>query len=425
MIKKIIAGLCLLLSTVAFAQENNASPYSFYGVGDVKFKGTAENRSMGGIGVLPDSIHVNLQNPATYSSLKFTTFTVGATSGSTKFETETESNKAGRTTVDYLVVALPFNKFGVAFGLMPYTAVGYRIQNTTTPTAPGELAQQRQFDGSGGLNRVFGGMSYKITPNISLGADFQYYFGDIETTSIVNIPSAGLQYGTREKNASDYSGMGTNIGLMYQTRVSNKYDFYASATYSTEASLKSTSTRQIATIAQSTSGTQTVIDQIDLTISNKDYKLPSKFTVGSGFGKARKWFVGAEYANQGANELGGRFDGTTTNATFKNSSRYSVGGYYIPKFMSFTSYLSRVTYRAGLKYEDTGLVLSNEAIKDYSFSLGLSLPLSGNIGGSNLNIGAEFGKKGTKNAGLIQENYFNVFVGLSISDKWFVKRKYE
>jgi hypothetical protein len=50
MIKKIIVSACLLLSLVSFAQEGTASPYSYYGIGDVRFKGTVENRSMGGSG---------------------------------------------------------------------------------------------------------------------------------------------------------------------------------------------------------------------------------------------------------------------------------------------------------------------------------------------------------------------------------------
>ena len=424
MIKKIIAGLCLLLSTVAFAQENNASPYSFYGIGDTKFKGTVETRSMAGIGVVADSIHINLQNPASYSSLKFTTFTVGGSTGSTLFETANQNARAGRTTIDYIAVALPFGKLAGAFGLMPYTSVGYRIQNTTSNTDT-SLNRTRQFDGSGGLNRVFGGLSYQITPKISIGADFQYYFGDIETTSLVTIPNIGLQYATREKNASDYSGVGANIGLMYKTRIKSKYEYYASATYSTESSLKSESMRNIATVSVSAAGDQIVVDQIDLTVSNRDYKLPSKFTIGTGFGQARQWFLGAEYTNQQANELGGRFDGTTTSAQFENSSKYALGGYWIPKFMSYNSYISRITYRAGLKYEKTGLVLGGESIDDKGVSLGLGLPLGGTIGGSNLNIGFEYGQRGTKSAGLIQENYFNVFIGLSINDKWFVKRKYE
>jgi hypothetical protein len=46
MIKKIIVSACLLLSLVSFAQEGTASPYSYYGIGDVR--GTVENRSMAG-----------------------------------------------------------------------------------------------------------------------------------------------------------------------------------------------------------------------------------------------------------------------------------------------------------------------------------------------------------------------------------------
>jgi hypothetical protein len=44
MIKKLIIAACLLLSVVSFAQQGTASPYSYYGIGDVK--GTAEIRSM-------------------------------------------------------------------------------------------------------------------------------------------------------------------------------------------------------------------------------------------------------------------------------------------------------------------------------------------------------------------------------------------
>jgi long-subunit fatty acid transport protein len=66
----------LLLSLVSFAQEGTSSPYSYYGIGDVRFK-TVENRSMAGIAVEQDSIHINLQNPASFANLKFTTFALG------------------------------------------------------------------------------------------------------------------------------------------------------------------------------------------------------------------------------------------------------------------------------------------------------------------------------------------------------------
>jgi hypothetical protein len=43
------------------------------------------------------------------------------------------------------------------------------------------------------------------------------------------------------------------------------------------------------------------------------------------------------------------------------------------------------------------------------------------LGVSKIDIGFEFGKQGTTSNGLIEENYFNLSIGLSLSDKWFRK----
>jgi hypothetical protein len=61
MIKKFIIA-ALLLSVVSFAQQGTSSPI-LYGIGDVRYKGTAEIRSMAGIAVEQDSIHLNMDNP--------------------------------------------------------------------------------------------------------------------------------------------------------------------------------------------------------------------------------------------------------------------------------------------------------------------------------------------------------------------------
>ena len=64
MLKRIIIGFFIFITAFSYAQEGTTSPYSFYGIGIQKFKGTAENRAMGGLSVLSDSIHLNIQNPA-------------------------------------------------------------------------------------------------------------------------------------------------------------------------------------------------------------------------------------------------------------------------------------------------------------------------------------------------------------------------
>lgn len=419
MIKKIIAGFCLLVTSIGFSQENNASPYSYYGLGDQKFRGTVENKSMGGLSIVSDSIHLNLQNPAGYSNLKFTTFTVGAGVTNTKFKTTTEQEDADRASVDYIAVGLPLNKVAFAFGIMPYTSVGYKIE--TAETGSDGFERFKRFEGSGGLNRVFGGVSYKISSKFSVGADLAYDFGNIETSSLVGMQQ--VQYPTRENNNSHYGGMAFNFGAIYNTRINNKYTWTSAATFSPQANLKSSTDRQISTVTLNNAGNEVTVDLIDAASYDEDVKLPMKFSFGTGLGQARKWFAGAEYTFQESNELGNRFD-EVTDAKFDSAYKLTLGGYYIPNYNSFTSYISRVTYRAGFRYENTGLIINNEQIKDYAFTLGLGLPV-GQSGGSNVNIGAEFGKRGTTNAGLVQEKYVNIYISLSFNDRWFVKRRYD
>ncbi len=74
MLKQIIFAAMLIITGVATAQNGTTSPYSFFGIGEIKFKGTAENRSMGGINVFSDSIHLNLQNPASVANLEISEF---------------------------------------------------------------------------------------------------------------------------------------------------------------------------------------------------------------------------------------------------------------------------------------------------------------------------------------------------------------
>ncbi len=404
MIKKFIVSLGLLFSLVSIAQEGTSSPYSFYGIGDVKFKGTVETRSMGGVSVFSDSIHINLQNPALLSSLKLTTFSVGTSTTNTKLNTETQSEKARRTSLDYLAVGIPAGDFGFTFGLMPYSSVGYKIltvANTTNPFS-------RQYTGIGGINKVFLGAGYAINKNLSIGVDAQYNFGTIETRSIQFLST--IESGTMEENRSRIKGLNFTTGLAYERKVNKKHTLFGTLVYAPEATLKLKNERTI-----------TVADQVDnQPVQNLDISLPSRISLGAGFGEVRKWLVGAEVTLQSNSDLKNRFN-DITGVVFENSTKYSVGGYYTPNHRSFSSYFKRITYRGGLRYENTGMVIQNKAIEDVALNLGLGLPLAGTF--SNLNIGFELGKRGTKYYNLIEENYINLSIGLSFSDKWFVKRK--
>lgn len=416
MFKKILLGSLFLISLSAFAQQGSSSPYSYYGIGDVKFKGTIENRSMGGLSFVSDSIHVNFQNPATLASLKMSSLTIAGTQNFTSLKNNTNSESSKTTSLDYITLAIPAGKrWGAYIGLLPYSSVGYKVISSNPATS-----ETLRFIGKGGVNKAFIGAGYKINNNFSFGIEFDYNFGNIENnTALFSSPT--LISGTRLLTKTSLSGISTNIGATYKTKIKS-LDFSAGITFTPSMDLKYEKTSNIAAVTFDTTGADVISpsNQTDLPSVHATYKLPSKFSIGAGIGENKKWFVGIESIYSSASDFGNIYK---SNVSFEAAQKVALGGYYIPKYNSFSSYFYRINYRAGFRYENTGLVLNSESIKDTAFTLGFGLPIPGAI--SNINIGLEAGSRGTTNAGLIKENYYNISVGLSFNDRWFIKRKYD
>jgi hypothetical protein len=417
MIKKFSALVLLLISTISWAQDNTASPYSYYGLGEIKFKGTHDVRAMGGVSVFNDSLQLNIANPASFSKLKSTAFTIGANSSFSKFNTNEVTEKAQRTNIDYLAIGFPYGKFGFTFGIMPYSAVGFKIENTAIQTDNTERNIRNL--GNGNLNKIYFGAAYNITKKLSFGFDLGYNFGDITTEYVESIYSPiVLQLRSREKNNSKINGISLNTGFLYKTKINSKLDLNAGITYHPEATLNSENERKIATIIYNINGAELISEENTIPVNDTKLKIPTKFSFGLGIGENKKWAIGSELTFTNNNSMTNRF-GSIQNVSYENSTKVAIGGFFVPKYDSFSNYLSRIIYRGGFRYENTGLVLNNKSINDYAVTFGLGLP----IGLSKINLGVELGKRGTTTSGLIEENYVNVTVGLSLSDLWFIKRK--
>lgn len=413
MLKHFVIGLFLMISGLVMAQEGTTSPYSFFGIGELKFRGTVENRSMGGISVLSDSIHLNIQNPAGVAGLRLVNYTVGASFRYEQIANNTESQNASTTTLDYIAVGIPAGKFGASFGLIPFTSVGYKLQSE-------ENGRSRQLTGEGGLNRAFFTLAYEVTPKLSVGAEVSYNFGNISNTALVT--EEGLQFGSQEINRSDLRGFSYNFGAQYRTMVSENLELSTSLTYTPETNFNAENFREISTTAETPAGGIVAVDPREIELGDTDFTFPSQLTVGAGIGQPKKWFIGAEYTSQKTSNFTNRtFE--LENVTFTDASKFRAGGYFIPNYNGFGSYWKRVVYRAGFRFEETGINLEGTDINEFGISFGVGLPVGRLF--SNVNIGFEYGIRGTKDMGLIQENFFNTFISLSLNDRWFEKRFYE
>lgn len=414
MIKKVLLLVVLVLVFKTNAQEGStSSPYSFYGVGLQQFKGTVENRAMGGMGLYSDSLHLNLSNPAQLGKLRFVTFTVGANHNDVALKEVGLESKATNTTFDYIALGFPISKKAAfSFGLMPWTSVGYDI-NTS------EEGLLNSFNGRGGLNRVFLSGGYEFTKGLTAGISATYNFGNIQNETLRT--QEDVELGTLETNRSDLGGFVWEFGAQYETMVTDKLELRTSLKYIPSSRISSENVRQISSVLFNDLGLVQELDTVDGNVADSDFDFPSSTTIGLGLGAPKKWFFGAEYTTiQTSNFTNRSF--SIDQARFEDGSSLNVGGFYIPNYNSISSYFERITYRAGFRYEDTGLVVSDQNINEFGISFGVGLPARRNI--SNLNLTFEYGQRGTTDANLVQENFFNFGLSLSLNDIWFRKRKF-
>ena len=201
------------------------------------------------------------------------------------------------------------------------------------------------------------------------------------------------------------------------------------ASFKLSNNLKSTGTENLYSLEIDASGFEAPSDTIFSGPLNANLERPRETILGLGLGKTNKWYAALNYKMQDAIIANGYFDNSAQSFQYGDSNRLSAGGYFIPKINSITSYWQRVTYRAGVKLEKLGLLVnvtsipysSFTSIDDFGISFGLGLPLGNRL--SNLNVGFEYGKKGTTSNGLLEENYFNFRLSLSLNDVWFKQRK--
>jgi len=318
--------------------------------------------------------------------------------------------------LDYLLVGLPLGKFGASFGLMPYSSIGYRVHSRDDLAGTDNV-----FYGSGGINKLFIGLAYQVNKKLSIGANVDYNFGKVNSTSYFYRDN--VQFGTRETNFSNVRGGGLTLGAMYHTKFRKKSHLFGAFTFSPETNLNYNNTRNIATLQNLLFSSDIVVETTPVDSPNTSVKMPTKLSFGIGIGELRKWQIGTQLTWQQSSRMSERFN-DITNVSYENAAKLSLGGFYIPKFNSYNSYFAKVCYRAGFYHQNTGLVINGQSINDTAFTVGLGLPLlSGTF--SNINLGLEIGKRGTRNNGLIQENYTNFSIGFSFNDRWFIKRRYE
>ena len=426
---KFILLVCLMacFGLSAMAQADVDSPYSLFGVGQVRDKSmNARLKGMGGVtnAMYGDGM-INVENPASYAkidSLSFL-FDAGFYFKTATFSTATLSEPSSNASFDYMSMAfglMPWWK--MALGVQPYSTAGYTMKVDNTVPEVGNTTTR--FRGSGGLNEVFMGHAFKLGKHFAVGANAYYVFGNTETETSLFFPDSAYYIGSRRSVDMMVHSFMFDYGLLFNAGLGDDLNLSIGVTYTQPVKLRGDETLFIRSIEEDI---DTEVEYVIDTIVNVSREARIAMPQGIGFGvalqKGEDWALGADFnwmqwskfAREGVNDV------------LQDSWSASAGFEFTPKHTSISGYFSRVTYRLGGFYEHGMICLDgndglSHSINKVGVTAGMSLPLPRTL--SKVNLALEVGQYGTREGGLIQERYAKLSVGVSVFERWFMKRKY-
>ena len=436
----VFASLLLLSGKITYGQTNSVSPFTVFGLGDLSEGYFAQNFGIGGNSIaLRSPLFINIANPASYTSIEYTTL---ETAISNKFikQTVNGTNQSLNNQSTY------FNYFGFGFkgtdwwgmsvSLSPYSFVGYNIFTTDSVADFGDLLYE--FQGKGGVNQVVIGNGFEPFKNLSVGINVRYLFGSYDKSDAV-LFNNGKFYNAKRLSTVGVSSFAFDYGVQYLYPLSEKFDFIVGGTMANQINLNAIESSLIYNYTYNNSGIEVPVDTVwaDLDKPGK-ITLPSKYGIGASIGKKHQesehygWLLSGEFnATKWSkySDINGESDGLT------DSWRASVGGYFTP-YYAFNrnrrskSYLAKVEYRLGGFYENTQVTIENSTVINYGFTAGFGLPFflrnpaPGERKATFLNLGIVVGNKGNGQLNQINEQYVNLIFGITLGDQWFQKFKY-
>jgi hypothetical protein len=426
---RLLVGLILLLSGYqAVAQSVANSPYSRLGIGDLNST-TSSIRSlaMGGVGVAsPNSAMINDLNPALLFYNNFVTFETGISGETKRISNPNQQHSSTDANLGYLALSVPLtNRWAAAIGLRPFSNVDYQTYSIENVQNNANVQVTKTYEGEGGLSEAYFAHGVKIFKGLSAGVQGSFLFGTINNdigTVLRDTARLGLgaeRTGTVFSTRTTYSGFKFNGGLHYRHSIKERLFLSLGGTYGLGSDINATRRTLLQRrnmLVNELPAEETVIAD---SIAGKIH-LPGFISIGLGLDNGKNWGIGLDFSSHQLSQFRS-FEGRQD---LQDAYRIGLGGEFTPDMMSLESYLRRITYRAGFSYARTPWITNGNPVNDMAISWGASLPVGrmSAIQRSFLNMGFAVGTRGNLNDNPIREMYFRFQAGLTLNNRWFIRR---
>lgn len=407
----------LLITQFSISQNNTNSPYTRFGYGDISDNNSGEQRAMGGVSIgQRSSVGINVVNPASYSSVDTLSFMfdVGASMLFSRFSDPNGSKTSQNANLEYITMQFPLAKWlGFSAGLLPYSFLGYDFYTTgstlSIPKDPASdsISYTTSFNGTGGFNQVYSGLSANLFNHVSLGVNAYYMFGNMSNNRYLLFNNSTLYNSTAQQNTISASNFRFRYGAQVYNTFAGKHDVTLGLIYEQKTRLNGSATQV---------STSVITERIT---TDSIFEVPEVYGIGLFYTFNKKLSLGIDYSMQEWENA--RFYNQTN--SLNNRSKIALGAEYIPNPIG-RNFSDRIKYRAGFNLSDAYYKIDGiTPPKNFGISFGLGLPLLNRASNriSMLNATLEYGKIGS--ASNLREDYLKLNLNVTFNELWFFKRK--
>jgi hypothetical protein len=413
--------LIVLLSQGHLLAQSTYSTYSILGVGDYFDPAVPAAMGMGGLGISNSSYwYLNNTNPALLYYNRVALFSAGLLAETKNISQKGfEPSTSGSGNLSHLAMAFPLrrDKMSFSIALQPYTTVNYAFfYNGLTPGSSSPENTIILNEGSGGitaLNLNVGGLVYK---GLSIGIKASYLFSGYEKEFSSFTDAAPPTYVALYLQRQSVNDFAFGFGLAYKHKIGD-YQLGLGVIYDLKTAANG---KEFVRIEQRNLSNLVVFSDTIANNIDKDLNLPANLGVGISFGKPQIWTIGFDFKTQDWSNL--EVPASASPQKFTQGRKYILGGEYVSDAFDVKSYFKRITFRAGLTYEEKPYWLADTQIKEFGINFGWTLPVARFSG---LDFGIMIGTRGTTDNNLVKEDFFKVYFGATFNDnRWFIRPKF-
>lgn len=428
----LLIAVFFVMGAVASAQDGTYgaySPYSIYGIGDISKQGTAFNKSMGGVGVATRNRRfINYLNPAAVTARDSLSFMAdfGLVQSNNVFRQGDLKSAHNTFNIYNFVMSFPIYKSSAFMvGITPFSDMGYDFSSVETdPNIIGNTGNI-SYDsfGTGSVYQIFAGAGVTFWKRLSLGAEFIYYFGNLD--KVTNMDYSNTSY--RSVNSGSdlmVRGVTGKFGLQYEQKIAGDVSVTVGATYRLGSGMKGEVTNYR---YANQSGVTDTLKYSAVGLKGAGVRFADELGVGISVKGGEKWMAEVDYLRSDWRKSG--FDatpglGVSGDSKFSStvSQSFRAGFEIVPNRNDIRYYLRRCTYRAGLYYDQAYYKLDGANVNTMGVTFGITLPVFRLYNG--LTLGVDLGQKAHSRNNMIRERYAMFVIGFNIHDIWFRKVQY-